>query len=104
MGSWGIKALESDAGLDVIDFLKEHIPENYNLKFSEIITELKRKLLGETFDDIDYLYDNTAMALVELYFMFKDNGELAYDDENEKKSLRKNIKKLRRTKNHWNIF
>jgi hypothetical protein len=30
------------------------------------------------------------MALVELYFMFKDNGELAYDDENEKKSLRKN--------------
>jgi hypothetical protein len=91
MGSWGIKALESDNGLDVIDFLKEHIPHDFNWKLSKIISELKGELLGETFDEIDFLYDNTAMAIAELYFMFKDTGELNYDDDKEERSL-KNIK------------
>jgi hypothetical protein len=88
MGSWGIKALESDTGLDFIDFLKEHITEDLNLKLSGIISELKGELLGETFEEIDFLYDNTAMALAELYFMFKDTGELNYDDGNKEKSLK----------------
>jgi hypothetical protein len=91
MGSWGIKALESDTGLDLIDFLKEHIPNDFNFKLSKMISELKGELLGENFDKIDFLYDNTAMAIAELYFMFKDTGELNYDDDKKEKSL-KNIK------------
>ena len=31
MGAWGIKALESDEGLDVIDFLKMNIFQNIQL-------------------------------------------------------------------------
>jgi hypothetical protein len=91
MGSWGIKALESDTGLDVIDFLKEHIPNDLALKFSEIISVMKGQLLGKNIDEIDFLYDNTAIALAELYFMFKDTGKLNYEDNNNEKSL-KNIK------------
>ena len=29
----------------------------------------------------DFLFDNTAMALAELYFQWKDNGKLDYDHE-----------------------
>ena len=91
MGSWGFMALESDNGLDVIDFLKEHIPNDLNLKLSEIISDFKGELLGESFDDIDFLYDNTAIAIAELYFMFKDTNELDFDDDDKEMSL-KNIK------------
>ena len=38
-------------------------------------------MLGEDLSDIDFLYDNTAMALAELYFQWKDNGKLDYDHE-----------------------
>ncbi|MDR1160420.1 MAG: DUF4259 domain-containing protein [Syntrophomonadaceae bacterium] len=78
MGAWGFKALESDAGLDVVDFLAENFPENNKLKLSEIISRMRGHLLGTDFDDIDFFYDNTAMALVELYFMFKDAGNLEH--------------------------
>ncbi len=41
MGAWGYKALESDEGLDVVDFLEEHIPENLEFRLSEIIADMK---------------------------------------------------------------
>jgi hypothetical protein len=92
MGAWGIKALESDIGLDVIDFLEENIPKNYEFKLSGIIKILKDTgLLGKDFTDIDSLYDNTAIAVAELYFMFKDTGKIDYENDDETKSL-KNIK------------
>ena len=38
MGAWGIKALESDEGLDVIDILEnEYIPEHSIMNLEEII-------------------------------------------------------------------
>ena len=38
MGSWGVKALESDEGLDVIDILtNEYVPEHPVLDLGEII-------------------------------------------------------------------
>jgi hypothetical protein len=45
--------------------------------------------LGDNIEDIDFLYDNTAMSIAELYFMFKDNGKLEYEDDDDKKSLDK---------------
>jgi hypothetical protein len=91
MGSWGYKALDSDNGLDVIDFLEDNIPKDYNLKLSKIISQMKGKLLGKDFDDIDFLYDNTVMALAELYFNFKDKRKLNYKNEDDKTKSLTNI-------------
>ncbi|BFH63371.1 hypothetical protein PAJ34TS1_39630 [Paenibacillus azoreducens] len=86
MGSWGYKALESDEGLDVVDFLQDYIQNHLHsnhLKLPEIVTVMKdRGFFGENFDDIDFFFDNSAMALAELYVMYLDNGKL-YDAEDE---------------------
>lgn len=84
MGSWGIKALESDEGLDVLDILEnEYVPGHPVLDLGEIIDLMKKEvMLGEDFSQIDFLFDNTAMALAELYFQWKDEGKLDYHAEN----------------------
>lgn len=100
MGAWGYKALDSDQGLDVVDFIQEFVSSKYpntdpiDLTLSEIISSMKEdSFFGETFDDIDFYYDNSAMALTELYLMFKTTGELDYEDEeDETKDLKKRIK------------
>ena len=78
MGAWGIKALESDEGLDVLDILKnEYVPEHPVMDLGEIIQLMKEQvILGEEPSQIDFLFDNTAMALAELYFQWKDLGRL----------------------------
>lgn len=85
MGAWGIKALESDEGLDVIDFLTEnYLPEHTTLKMEEIISALKGEgFFGETFEEIDFFYDHTALTLAELYVEWLDTGKLDYDDKDE---------------------
>ena len=93
MGAWGIKALESDEGLDVVDVLREYLEEFKNKKvitLKEIIDlMIEEGMLGETFEDIDFLYDNTAMAVSELYFDFKENGKLDYDYDDEETTFSK---------------
>ena len=83
MGAWGIKALERDEGLDVLNILKnEYVPEHPVMDLGEMIELMKEEgMLGEDLSDIDFLYDNTAMALAELYFQWKDNSKLDYDHE-----------------------
>ena len=83
MGSWGVKALESDEGLDVIDILtNEYVPEHPVLDLGEIIELMKEEvMLGADFSQIDFLFDNTAMALAELHFQWKDVGKLDYGTE-----------------------
>lgn len=88
MGAWGIKALESDEGLDVVDFLQDRIPDNLCLDLSDLITVMKEAgFLGKSVEDIEFYYDNTALALAELYLMFQETGKLDYGHEDEKKSL-----------------
>lgn len=83
MGSWGIKALESDNGLDVLDFLNGYLAEHTSITLEDMVALMKDEgLLGETFEDIDFLYDNTAMALAELYVEWVDTGKLAHGEEN----------------------
>ena len=43
MGSWGIKAPESDEGLDVIDFLRDRIPDHLSLELTELFTVMKMR-------------------------------------------------------------
>lgn len=83
MGAWGVKALESDEGLDAIDILtNEYVPEHPVLDLGEIIELMKEEvMLGADFSQIDFLFDNTAMALAELYFQWKDGGKLEYGTE-----------------------
>ena len=83
MGAWGIKALERDEGLDVLDILKnEYVPEHPVMDLGEMIELMKEEvMLGADSSQIDFLFDNTAMALAELYFQWKDNGKLDYDHE-----------------------
>ena len=76
MGAWGIKALERDEGLDVLDILKnEYVPEHPVMDLGEMIELMKEEvMLGSDFSQIDFLFDNTAMALAELYFQWKDKA------------------------------
>ena len=100
MGAWGYKALESDEGLDVVDFVEDYISSKYpdtsqiELNLSELITAMKEDgFFGETFDDVEFFYDHSAMALAELYLMFKEDGQLKYeDDEDETKNLKKRVR------------
>ena len=84
MGAWGIKALESNEGLDMIGILTdEYLSKHSILNLDEILELMKQEgMLGEDLSDIDFLYDNTAMALAELYFQWKDDGKLNYDTDN----------------------
>ena len=84
MGAWGIKALESDEGLDMIGILTdEYLSKHSVLNLDEILELMKQEgMLGEDLSDIDFLYDNTAIALAELYFQWKDDGKLNYDTDN----------------------
>ncbi len=80
MGAWGVKALESDEGLDVIDILaNEYVPRHPVMDLGEIIRLMKEQgMLGEEPSQIDFLFDNTVVALAELYFRWKDDGRLDY--------------------------
>lgn len=83
MGSWGVKALESDNGLDLIFLLKtDYLPKHKKLTLGGLIGFLKEEgFLGETVNEIDFLYDNTAIAIAELYSEWQKTGKLNYDDE-----------------------
>lgn len=88
MGAWGIKALESDTGLDVVDLVGGMQEEGRVLRLSHILADLtKAGMLSASFEDIDYLYDNTAMAVAELYIQFREEGQLSYEHEEPERSL-----------------
>ena len=45
MGAWGIKALERDEGLDVLDILKnEYVPEHPVMDLGEMIELMKEEV------------------------------------------------------------
>lgn len=62
MGAWSYKALDSDNGLDVIDFIKEYVSSKYptlesiDLNLWDLIVAMKEDgLLGKSFEDVDFL-------------------------------------------------
>lgn len=84
MGAWGIKALENDEGLDVVDILEnEYIPEHSIMNLEEIIQLMRDEvMLGKDLTEVDFLFDNTAIALTELYFQWKEERKFNYETEN----------------------
>lgn len=88
MGAWGIKSCESDEGLDLLYSLEEdYLAQRKEISLSEIIEFLKEEdYLGETLEDIDFSYDNNAIAIAELYTSWsKESGFIGtdYDDSDE---------------------
>ncbi|QSB09801.1 DUF4259 domain-containing protein [Lysinibacillus fusiformis] len=80
MGAWGYKALESDEGLDVVaflqDFMEQH-KESNEITLSGIIQAMKQQgFFGKTFEEIDFFYDISAMALAELYSQYLNTGTI----------------------------
>ena len=72
MGAWGIKALESDEGLDVLNILEnEYVPEHPVMDLGEVIQLMQEQtMLGEEVSQIDFLFDNIAMALAAVHFQW----------------------------------
>jgi Domain of unknown function (DUF4259) len=105
MGAWGYTALESDQGLDVLDFVRAFVStiksEQVNLVLSELIDSMtKNGFFGETFENIDFYFDSSAMALAELILMFKNTGELDFiDEENQSRNLKTRVKSFATDKN-----
>ncbi|AJR12877.1 hypothetical protein [Leptospira interrogans] len=62
----------------MIYFLESKYSNTNEFNFSKIIESMKGELLGSDIDEIDLLYENTVIALSELYFEFKDYGTLNY--------------------------
>lgn len=70
--------MESDEGLDLLSAIKELLPcETVDL--SELMVKLRED---------DFLYDETALSLVELYIEFQENGGWEYDYEEGECSLK----------------
>ena len=84
MGAWGYKALESDEGLDVVGFLQDYIKNQINsnyLSLADIVKAMKNDgFFGDTFKDIDFFYDVSAMALAEIYITYLDTGKFLSDE------------------------
>lgn len=73
MGAWGVKALDSDDGLDVIEFLTEnYLPEHTTLIMEDLISAVKEEGF---FGDI--------LALIELYVEWIDTKKLDYDGDDD---------------------
>lgn len=87
MGAWGYKALESDEGLDIVGFLQDLINqhnESKQLLLRNSIQAMKNQgFFGETFEDIDFFYDMSAMALAEFYIHYLDTGQFYGNDSND---------------------
>ncbi|WP_099222432.1 hypothetical protein [Listeria costaricensis] len=83
MGSWGIKALESDVGLDLIDWIEDVLDENDTLFDAERIVQRlnegeEEDLFG--FEIEDFLYDNNLIGLVELIIQKAAGEEITVSD------------------------
>lgn len=74
MGAWGIKAMESDEGLDLLSVIEELLPSE-TVDLSELMVKLRAD---------DFLYDETALGLAELYIEFQENGGWDYEESSLK--------------------
>lgn len=67
MGSWGVKALESDNGLDVLNAVRELAAGRAAVTADELVAALRAEgFLGEDPAEDEYLYDVTALGLAEI--------------------------------------
>ncbi|KQO17269.1 DUF4259 domain-containing protein [Paenibacillus sp. Leaf72] len=81
MGSWGTAALESDEGLDVLDALGKYAVDRQSIKLKELLAHYRDLgFLAEDPEEVDFLYDNTAIALAEIVCVYIENGRTQYEE------------------------
>ncbi len=73
MGCWGITAFESDAGLDAVCFIREHLPENGSLKLEELIQALRQDNWNAPSEISSGESHTSPMALAEIVIKFADH-------------------------------
>ena len=86
MGAWGVRALDSDEGLDVLDEFTDYSIENDKIKIGDLIEYfIETEFLPENPDEKDFLYDQTVMVLAELLEEYNEKGKivLEYEDDDE---------------------
>lgn len=78
MGSWGMEALESDEGLDLINWVEEQLQDDSTFDAESIVQRLSQHedLFGFQGDE-EFLYDNNVIGLVELIIQ-KAAGEKSH--------------------------
>lgn len=90
MGCWGITALESDAGLDTVGFIRRHLPKDGRLQLEKIVEALKRDDWNAPSDVTNGAAHTSPMALAEIIVKFLDQDQDSLDsdeicwDQNEK--------------------
>ncbi|WP_109528656.1 MULTISPECIES: hypothetical protein [Nocardia] len=76
MGAWGVKALESDEGLEVLALVEEISDGRDEVTADELVNTVRAEgLLGVDPAEDEYLYDVTALALAEI--LTGDTAQLA---------------------------
>lgn len=83
MGCWGITALESDAGLDAVGFIRDMLPDDGGVHLEQVLKALKEDNWNAP-DAPALGYSHTSpMALTEIMLKVMDNtsDELDYDEE-----------------------
>ena len=83
MGAWGVRALDSDEGLDVFDEFTDYCIENDEIKMGDLLEHFKETgFLPEKPEEIDFLYDHTVMVLAELLEEYHKNGKVIINISN----------------------
>lgn len=83
MGCWGITAFESDAGLDAVGMIREHLPEDGRLELENMIEALRQDDWNTPPDVRDGQSHTSPMALAEIMVKFLDRNMdgLDYDED-----------------------
>ena len=86
MGCWGITAMQSDAGLAAVGFIREHLPQDGQLELSKVIQSLNQDEWNRPPEVTDGQSHTSPMALAEIMvkFLERDIGSLDYDEESNK--------------------
>ena len=79
MGCWGITAMESDAGLDAVGFIREHLPENGTLELGTIVKDLQQDEWNKPADTSNANSHTSPMALAEVMINFMDGNVAGMD-------------------------
>ncbi|WP_416446991.1 hypothetical protein AB3K78_06670 [Leucobacter sp. HNU] len=76
MGAWGVKALQSDEGLELLSAIERLAAERSSITADELVAAARSEgFLGDDPGDDEYLFDVTALALSEI--LTGDTGQLA---------------------------
>lgn len=95
MGCWGIKAFESDDGLDVKFLLREHLPEDGRLELKTVIDILQKDERCAPPKVTEGRSHTSPMALAELMGMFLDQDTTKLDLSVEESSEEKRFGDIR---------